>query len=63
MNKTIHKKLTANSFNHTAPLAAAGSMDQATLMHELDLLLATSKKLLQPRPQAVANILRMAKDL
>lgn len=62
MNKTIHKKLTANPQNHPA-IALAGNIDQAILMRELDLLVATSKKLLQPRPQAVANILRLAKDI
>jgi hypothetical protein len=62
MNKTIHKNFTANSQHHSA-VALTGNIDQAILMRELDILMATSKKLLQPRPQVVANILRMAKDL
>lgn len=65
MNKTLHKKFTENHLGpHTATFVFARNGDTfAGLGHEMQMLYEASKDLLQPRPQAVADLLKMAKDV
>lgn len=59
MNKTLHRKLTAK----TALKNALPSLGLGTGSVGNAILLEAARDLLQPRPQAVANLLKMAKDL
>ena len=65
MNKTLHSKLTGKHlYDHTPAMAHAGDNDgQYGFAHEMNILRAAAKDLLQPRPQAIANILRLAKNI
>ena len=57
MNKTLHKKLTEKHiYQHTPTLSCA-------LGEEQGLIQEIAKDLMQPRPQAIAKLLKMAKDL
>ncbi|MCD6012779.1 MAG: hypothetical protein K0Q79_2641 [Flavipsychrobacter sp.] len=61
MHKTLHKKFTGNNLaGHTHnKLINGGGM----LLQDANLLKEIAKDLLQPRPQAVANLLKMAKTV
>jgi len=67
MNKTLHKKLTEKHlYKHTPSLAYYNGDDAQSgvdMAHELHLLREAAKELLQPRKEAVANILRLASTL
>jgi hypothetical protein len=60
MNKTLQKKLTEKHTESRQPLPAEG---RGVFDSDLSLLQEAAKDLLQPRPQAIANILRIAKEL
>lgn len=62
MHKTLHKKLTAKYLSTPAQanyLAGQGGV----LLQDADLIREIAQDLLQPRPQAVANLLKMAKQI
>jgi hypothetical protein len=73
MNKTLHKKLTAKYLSDYAPILMRQSDEHTQggaptwvnvgLHHEMNILKEAAKELLQPRPQAIANLLKLAKDL
>jgi len=64
MNKTLHKKLTEKYFyEHTPSLAHADDDALTGFAGELSLLHKDAQNLMQPRPEAIANILRIAKSL
>lgn len=62
MHKTLHKKLTEKSFfQHLQPVS---SHDRGgVLLQDSHLIREIAKDLLQPRPQAIANLLKMAKQV
>ena len=61
MNRTVHKKLTAKHHEEALPASGVGNADGFSgLVQELKQL---QEDLLQPRPQAIANILKMAKSV
>jgi hypothetical protein len=63
MNKTLHKKLT-EKYHEPTPALAHGSGEMFTaLSDEMKLLRKAASELLQPRPQAVANLLKLAKTV
>lgn len=65
MNKTIHKKLTDKYLsNHAPAMACYEGEDMLTgLAHEMKILHAAGKDLMQPRPEAIARLLKMAKEV
>ena len=64
MNKTLHKKLTENTYGHTRTLTYAGGEDMlAGLAQEMYMLREAAKDLLQPRSEAVAGILKLARTI
>jgi hypothetical protein len=65
MNKTLHKKLTdKHVFGHTATLAyASGEHLPTVFIHEMKMLKDAAGDLLQPRPEAIARLLELAKGL
>ncbi len=61
MHKTLHKKLTEKHLaDHTRSTFINGG---GMLLQDANLLKEIAKDLLQPRPQAVANLLKMAKSV
>lgn len=59
MNKTLHRKLTAKTaLKNPFPALGLGTANVANAI-----LLEAAHELLQPRPQAVANLLKMAKNI
>jgi hypothetical protein len=59
MNKTLHRKLTAKTaLKNALPSFGLGAGNIGN-----DLLLEAARDLLQPRPQAVASLLKLAKDI
>ena len=67
MNKTLHKKLTANHLYKNTPTTAYYNGDDMqpglSLAHEMNLLREAAKDLMQPRKEAIANILRLASSI
>ena len=64
MNKTLHSKLTGKHlYDHTPAMAHTEEDGQFGLAHEMNILRAAAKDLLHPRPQAIANILKLAKNI
>jgi len=65
MDKTLHRKLTEKLlYAHTPAMAYNdGHRMQIGLVQEVHMLREAAKDLMQPRPEAVANILRLAKNL
>jgi esterase/lipase len=73
MNKTLHKKLTEKHFTAYSPTLAGHNSDSMQndapssfkmgLSHEMHILREAAKELLQPRPQAIARLLKMAREL
>ena len=63
MNKTLHKKLTEKHLYAHTPAMAFGGDTQLGLAHEMNILHEAAKDLLQPRPQAIANILKLARNI
>ena len=73
MHKTLHKKLTEKHLYEYRPIIAGhnnGDMPQGSagwlkegFEQEMSLLREAAKDLLQPRPEAVAKLLAMAKTL
>jgi hypothetical protein len=65
MDKTLHKKLTAKHiYGHTDTYTRLSGNDMlAGLAQEMYILRGATSELLQPRPEAVANILKMARSL
>jgi len=65
MNKTLHKKLTASHiYGHTKTITYPGGEDMlAGLANEMFLLRQAAKDLLQPRSEAVAGILNLARTI
>lgn len=65
MDKTLHKKLTENlpyTYSKNRSAEKAEGMF-ATLRQEQRILSVLANDLLQPRPEAVANILELAKRM
>lgn len=62
MNKTLHKNLTESSYTKT-PGQPKVTGEANLLIEELEMLMQASKKLLQPRPEAVTNILKLARAI
>ena len=63
MNKTVHKRLTAKT-NYTHSIlsgCAAEDLLFSAFSQEMQLLRDDARDLLQPRPQAIANILKMSR--
>jgi hypothetical protein len=76
MNKTLHTKLTEkHHYNHTPSLVYAkgdgisanvsggSGRFMASLEQEVKILQEAAKDLLQPRPQAIAKLLQMAREI
>ncbi|MFI5195456.1 MAG: hypothetical protein ACHQD8_00065 [Chitinophagales bacterium] len=73
MNKTLHRKLTEKhqnayppilpGFNGDDRLTIAPAWFSAGYGHEMNMLREAAKDLLQPRPEAIARLLKMAKDI
>ena len=65
MNKTLLRKLNEKHLYTTTPIEdCADSEDmRSSLIQEMMILREAAKDLLQPRPQAIANILNMARTL
>ena len=76
MNKTLHRKLTEKHlYNHTPSQVYAkgdsfvtddsghSTRFMASLEQEVKLLQEAAKDLLQPRPQAIAKLLQMAREI
>jgi hypothetical protein len=64
MHKTLHNKLTANNVYEPTPAPAYANADMlAGLAYEMYMLRSVTNDLLQPRPEALANILNMARAL
>jgi len=65
MNKTLHKKLTEKHiFAHTPTPGLPGGEDIfTTARQEMSLMREAAKDLLQPRPEAIAYILKMSRTL
>ena len=64
MNKTLHKKLTEKHlYEHAHTIVFAKGDLSSQMADEVNLLKEAAQDLLQPRPQAIANILRMAREL
>lgn len=65
MNKTLHKKLTEKHTQHhtQAIVYANGDSMPTVFMHEMRILQEAAKDLLQPRPEAIAKLLKMAKGI
>lgn len=62
MHKTLHKKLTEKQlYSHSK--AYLLSNDGGSVLEDRDLLREIAKDLLQPRPQAIANLLKMAREV
>jgi hypothetical protein len=57
MNKTLHKKITKQSIQKHLPASATGSQFFETFLAK------AAGELLQPRPEAVANLLKLAKGI
>jgi hypothetical protein len=62
MNKTLHKKLT-EKHPCEVPHTMGHLHEKGVRSGEMSLLEEAAKDLLQPRPQAIANILKMAREL
>ena len=64
MNKTLHKKLTEKHLFAPGPtmVYAKGDSMQTVFMHEMLILQEAAKDLMSPRPEAIARLLRLAKD-
>ncbi len=73
MNKTLHKKLTEKYlYNHAPALAYVSSegmlfsspdTTRGGFEDEMKILQEAAKDLLQPRPQAIAKLLQMAREI
>jgi hypothetical protein len=73
MNKTLHKKLTEKHLTAYQPILLGSDGEDMPfgdngryttgLGHEMNLLKEAAKDLLQPRPEAIARLLKMAKEL
>jgi hypothetical protein len=65
MHKTLHKKLTEKHFyDHTQSLAFPKSDDCFPgFGYEMELLRTATNDLLQPRPKAIANLLKIAREI
>ena len=65
MNKTLHKKLTENHlYKHTPLMAGYGDDNkQQGFAPEMNLLREAAKDLMQPRKEAIANILKLARSI
>ena len=65
MNKTLHRKLTAKHLYNAAGSAMYTGGDDMLpgRAQDMKILYAAAKDLMQPRPEAIAYLLKMAKDL
>ena len=66
MHKTLHKKLTEKYlFCGHSHIIACPNDDRllTSSMHDTNLMREVAKDLLQPRPQAIANLLKMAREI
>ena len=67
MNKTLHKKLTEKHLYKNTPTMAYYNGDDMqpgiNLVQEMNMLREAAKDLMQPRKEAIANILRLASTL
>ena len=65
MHKTLHKKLTEKHlYEHTSTVVYAnGDCMHTVFMHEMRILQEAAKDLMQPRPEAVARLLKLAKNI
>lgn len=73
MDKTLHNKLIGKHlYDHMPAVAYAGNKDTlscssasplASFEQEVKMLREAAKDLLQPRPQAIAKLLQLAKEM
>ena len=65
MNKTLHKKLTGKHYyEHTQTLMySKGDELLAGFSHEMYALREDTKDLMQPRQEAITNLLKMARTI
>jgi len=64
MDKTIHKKLTTRQFPDTQRSIVASANEHISILREEKRIVEDlSADLLQPRPEVIANILRLAAGL
>ena len=64
MDKTLHKKLTEKHLYAYASLGLTDGEDMlASMKQEMKILHFAAQELLQPRPEAIANILERARAL
>ena len=65
MNKTLHKKLTEKHLYAYMPTPAFsdGSSNRSMLLQESAILQGLADDLLQPRPEAIAYILKMSRTV
>lgn len=62
MNKTLHRKLTEKQLPGELQTLSQLRHESAH-MQEMGILREAAKDLLQPRPEAIANLLKMAREL
>ena len=66
MNKTLHKKLTEknhSSYMHLQAFPAEEAIVYSRHSQEMQILQAAAKDLMQPRPEAIARLLQLAKSI
>lgn len=66
MNKTLHRKLTEHQIYHPLHTQALNRKDYGVLTglhYEMNILRNIANDLLQPRQEAIANILKMSRDI
>ncbi|MCW3123648.1 MAG: hypothetical protein JWQ38_3140 [Flavipsychrobacter sp.] len=65
MDKTLHKKLIEK--NHSSYMHLQAFPAEEALLyghaHEMRILAAAAKDLMQPRPEAIARLLQLAKNI
>jgi hypothetical protein len=62
MHKTLHKKLTEKQlFSHSKAYIVGNN--GGSVLEDRDLLREIAKDLLQPRPQAITNLLKAAREM
>ena len=62
MHKTLHKKFTENLLSkHTPSPAQSGDDDRQPSL--ISMLREDAKELMQPRKEAIANILKLARSI
>ena len=63
MNKTVHKKLTEKHLTAYQPVLLSHNGGELFAGMEANILKEAAKELLQPRQEAIARILKLAREL